>query len=453
MTRAGNTGPDGTWPDALLASVNNLPTHSGLHVALSGGLDSVLLLHTAARLFRDSVKLTAIHVNHQIQPNSADTENFCEQLCRSLGVSFRVIRVNVPVSQSAEAAGTGGLEEAARAARYQAFESCMDERDLLLMAHHGDDQAETVLFRLVRGTGVAGLAGMPACRAVGKGSLYRPFLGFSREELEAWAREYGISWTEDPSNRDQRFDRNFLRQSIVPALRERWPSLNQRLAATARACRDSDELAGSLARIHFARCGTGDGALDLSELAALSLPEQKNLIRWWVGQQHCSPPEIGDWPGLLSDFMNSGADRQPEYLGAGYAIRRHQNALHLVTTPKLPVDEVLELEAGQETRWGAWRLKLQPATLDAGRPPALVVQARQGGERLRPHPGGPSKSLKNWLQEQVVPAWERGNLPLVMDVSSEKAELVAVGHLWVSEAYEGEAPTSGWRLILERDSD
>ena len=453
MTRAGNTGPDGTWPDALLASASNLPPHAGLFVALSGGLDSVLLLHTVARLCRDSGKLTAIHVNHQIQLNSIDTENYCQQLCQSLGVPCRVIRVNVPSRSASDAAGTGGLEESARAARYQAFESCLGEGDLLLMAHHGDDQAETVLFRLIRGTGVAGLAGMPAGRAVGKGSLYRPFLGFSREELEAWARKYDINWIEDPSNRDQRFDRNFLRQSVIPVLRERWPSLNQRLAATARACRDSDELAGSLARIHYARCGTEDGALDFSALAALSLAEQKNLIRWWVVQQRHSPPESGDWPGLLSDLMSSGADRQPEYQGSDYAIRRHQNALYLVTGQPLPVNERFQLEPGQEIQWGSWRLKLQPATSNAGPPPELVAGMRQGGERLRPQPDGPSKSLKNWFQEQAVPVWDRGNLPLIMDTSSETAELVAVGHLWVSDAYNGEAPTSGWRLILERDSD
>jgi len=457
MTRAGNTGPDSAWPEALLASVSNLPTHSGLHVALSGGLDSVLLLHSAARLFRNSGKLTAIHVNHQIQSNSADTQRFCQDLCQSLEVPCRIIPVNVPAIAYRDSTGTGGLEEAARTARYQAFEACLEKGDLLLMAHHADDQAETVLFRLIRGTGVAGLAGMPVSRAVGKGALYRPFLDVSRRQLECWAQLHGIDWVEDPSNRDQRFDRNFLRQFIIPALKQRWPFLNRRLAATARACGDafheSDELASSLASIHFTRCRTIDDGLDLSALAALTVAEQKNLIRWWVSRQQYWPPDPADWTGLLSEFMDSGADRQPEYHGTGYVLRRYQNTLCLVTGQTMSGDQPLQLEPGQETAWGGWRLKLQTVTIDAGCPPKLVVHARAGGERIRVRPDGPSRPLKKWLQEQAVPAWERGHLPLVTDVASGDETLVAVGHLWVSEQYCGEAPASGWRLIAERDSD
>ena len=254
MRLAGKAGPDSVWPEALSASVRNLPAHSGLYVALSGGLDSVLLLHTLARQFRNSDRLVAVHVNHQLQPNASETENFCRRLCGSLNVPCQVMRVDVSAAPAEDPAGTGGLEEAAREVRYQAFESCLGDGELLLMAHHADDQTETVLFRLVRGTGAAGLAGMPVSRALGRGTLYRPFLNLSRQQLEAWATGHGIDWVEDPSNQDRRFDRNYLRRTIIPALKERWPSLNRRLASTARACRESDELARSLGRLHFSRC-------------------------------------------------------------------------------------------------------------------------------------------------------------------------------------------------------
>lgn len=453
MTRAGNTGSDATWPEPLLASVGRLPAHSRLYVALSGGLDSVLLLHTAAWFFGHSGRLSAIHVNHQLQSNAPETERFCQELCQSLDVPCHVVRVTVPVSSEDESGGTGGLEEAARAARYQAFESHLGEGDLLLMAHHGDDQAETVLFRLLRGTGVAGLAGMPVSRPVGSATLYRPFLDFSRRELEAWAKESGIHWIEDPSNRDQRFDRNFLRQAVLPALRERWPFLNRRVAATAKACRESDELAASLASIHFDSCRIDDDGLDMSALGKLTLAEQKNLVRWWVSQQGYPPPEAADWQGLLSGFMDSGADRQPEYSGTGYWLRRHRNTLYLVTGPADAQGNSTVLEPGKRICWGNWHLALEPVAPETRYPPRLVVHARQGGERIRVRPGGPSRPLKKWLQEKSIPVWERSSLPLVSDSAGGEETLVAAGHLWVSEQYSGEAPSSGWRLILERDSD
>ncbi|TGN41966.1 tRNA lysidine(34) synthetase TilS [Marinobacter confluentis] len=453
MTRAGSTGPEGTWPEALLTSLGKMPSCSGLYVALSGGLDSVLLLHTASRLFGHRGRLNAIHVNHQLQPNAPETERFCQQLCQSLAIHCHVVRVTVPVSAADERARTGGLEEAARAARYEAFESHLGKGDLLLMAHHGDDQVETVLFRLLRGSGVAGLAGMPVSRPMGKAAVYRPFLDFSRRELEAWAKELSIQWLEDPSNLDRRFDRNFLRQAIIPALRERWPFLNRRVAATAKACREGDELAASLARIHFDQCRTDDDGLDISALKNLTLAEQKNLIRWWVSQQGFLPPETGDWQALLSGFMDSRDDRQPEYSGTGYRLRRHQNALYFVIDRPAMADQPRPLEPGKPVNWGGWHLSLEPAAPEPRYTPKLVVHARQGGERIRVRPGGPSRPLKKWLQEQSVPAWERGRLPLVSDSLGGDETLVAAGHLWVSEQYCGEAPSSGWRLILERDSD
>jgi len=453
MTRAGKAGPERAWPEALTAAIRNLPDHSGLYVALSGGLDSVVLLQALARDCRSSDRLTAVHVNHQLQPNAGETENFCRRLCESLQVRCQIIRVEVSATPSGDFPGTGGLEEAARDARYRAFRSCLAANDLLLMAHHADDQAETVLFRLLRGTGVAGLAGMPAFRALGNGALYRPLLNFSRQQLEAWAAEQSFDWIEDPSNQDQRFDRNYLRKAIIPALKQRWPTLNRRLASTARACSESDELASSLGRLHFSRCGTSDGGLDISLLAGLTLVEQKNLIRWWVGRQQRSPPNPADWGGLMSAFIDSGDDRQPQYCGDGYVIRRHQNTLYLVSGHSATGDQGVPVLPGQETAWGEWRLWLQAAGAESGTAPELQICLRQGGERIRTRAGGPSKPLKKWLQEQAVPAWERNCLPLVKNTASASDEVVAVGQLWISEHYSGRAPASGWRLVLERDYD
>lgn len=453
MTQAGKTGPDCAWPEALTASFRNLPAHSGLYIALSGGLDSVVLLHALVGHFRDSERLTAVHVNHQLQPNADEMENFCLGLCESLNVPCQVLRVEVSAASSDNLPGTDGLEEAARVARYEAFKSCLEDNDLLLMAHHADDQTETVLFRLLRGTGVAGLGGMPVFRALGNGALYRPLLNFSRQQLETWAEAHSVDWIEDPSNQDQRFDRNYLRKAIIPALSARWPALNRRLATTARACRESDELARSLGRLHFSLCGTSDGGLDISILSGLTLVEQKNLIRWWVGRQQYSPPNPADWRGLMSDFIDSGDDRQPEYRGDDYAIRRHRNTLYLVTRQAVTGEDGAQVMAGQETVWGKWRLWLQAANAESGTAPEMRVFLRRGGERIRVRADGPSRPLKKWLQEQAVPPWERNRLPLVKSRTSAGDEVIAVGQLWISEHYSGKTPASGWHLTLDRDSD
>ena len=219
MTPGAEPGSGFTWPEALCAPVRELPDHARLLVALSGGLDSTLLLHLAVHCHGHSGAVRAVHINHQLQPNASETESFCRDLCGRLGVPLVVETVTVGSGGNSD----GGIEEAARKARYSALEAMVQRRDLVLMAHHGDDQAETVLFRMLRGSGVAGLAGMPFSRALGPATLVRPLLGFERAELERWARSAGLSWVDDPSNIDQRFDRNFLRHTVLPALRERWP--------------------------------------------------------------------------------------------------------------------------------------------------------------------------------------------------------------------------------------
>lgn len=451
MTRAGNTGSGFDWPEVLCAPVRNLPSHSRLRIALSGGMDSVLLLHVAARLYADTGQLSAVHVNHQLQPNADQTQHFCQRLCGELGVPLDIRRVVVNGCAKAGGDSDGGIEEAARNARYEVFEHILAPGELLLMAHHGDDQAETVLFRLLRGTGVAGLGGMPLSRPLGAGWLYRPLLGFSRVELQAWAGEKKIDWVEDPSNTDERFDRNFLRQSIMPLLKTRWPSLISRIGHSARSCREGDELAGKLAEIHYHQCANDQGALSVEGLGQLGLAEQKNLMRWWIRHYQHVPPSVANWPQLIADLLNAPADREPELRGVGYAVRRYQGYLYLVSgQPPLPSGK-LPLVPGRPLVFGEWYLRLIQVANPETPAPDIRISTRAGGERVRPAPVGPSKSLKNWLQEKGIPPWERARLPLLLEGEEGNEEVVGVGDLWLSNKYCGEAPASGWRIVVERE--
>ncbi|HSP00343.1 MAG TPA: tRNA lysidine(34) synthetase TilS, partial [Thioalkalivibrio sp.] len=427
MTLAGNPGSGPDWPEALRAPVRHLPSHSRLRIALSGGMDSVLLVHVAAALYANTGRLSAIHVNHQLQPNAGHTEQFCQQLCNRLKVPLEIRRVVVNGCANTDGDSSRGVEEAARNARYRVFEEILTPGELLLMAHHGDDQAETVLFRMLRGSGVAGLGGMPRSRPLGEGALFRPLLDFSRAELRALATENGIDWVEDPSNIDERFDRNFLRQSIMPLLKSRWPSLVNRIAHSARSCREGDELARKLAEIRFQQCANERGALGVNKLAELALAEQKNLLRWWIKKHRHESPAIADWEQVLAGFLDAPPDRDPELRGPGYVVRRYQGCLYLVPAPSAVPSGKPTLVPDQELAWGEWRLRLTASGNRKMPAPDIRISARAGGERLRTALDGPSKSLKNWLQENNIPPWERARLPLLLEVINGSEEVVGAG--------------------------
>lgn len=442
-----------SWPESLCAPVRALPEHSRLWVALSGGLDSNLLLHLAVHCHGGRVPVSAIHVNHQLQVNADQTEAFCRAEGQKLGVPVIVRRVSI--EKTGISPGVGGIEEAAREARYREFEAVLEPGDLLLMAHHADDQAETVLFRLLRGTGVAGLGGMPARRPLGNGQLVRPLLGLERADLVNGARDAELSWVEDPSNRDQGYDRNYLRHAILPRLKARWPGLTRRLRHSSRACEESDFLNRRLAEIQISEVADSNGRLSLAVLKRLSLAEQKNLLRYWIRKQGLDAPMLSDWARVIGDFLESGEDREPELRLDGYSVRRFQSKLWLVRDVAGPPSSGCQLEPGDTFEWGEWCASLESVPgLNPQTPCSPIrVSTRQGGESLRPRPNGPSRRLKTWMQEQGIPPWERARIPLFFAASGDQEELIAVGDFWCSEQYSGDAPAAGWRLVVERDCD
>lgn len=443
--------PDSIWPDILCEPFRSLPDHKRLWVALSGGLDSVLLLHLTAFCRGSHAPLGAIHVNHQLQPNAVEAESFCRAQCERLGIPLVVRRVTV--STGKEASGTGGVEEAARHARYGVFEQLLEAGDVLLMAHHADDQAETVLFRLLRGSGVAGLSGMPRTRSLGAGQLVRPWLAVERAQLEHWAREAGLAWVEDPSNTDQGYDRNYLRHAIIPNLKARWPGLVRRVRHTAGACSDSAFLNQRLAALQWAECSDSAGRLRVSDLQTLSLAEQVNLLRWWIRQQGYLEPQMSGWRQVIHDLLNAGDDREPELRGDGFFLRRFRGRLYLVPASSETNLPSVMLSPETPVRWNGWRLHIEQVHTPALPLPPIRVSTRSGGERVRPQPGGQEKTLKKWLQEREVPPWERSRIPLVFTEINGAGVLLAIGDLWCCDEYSGSAPAAGWRLLVRRDSD
>lgn len=240
-----------------------------LCVGLSGGRDSVVLLHLLSRLDLGP-RLSALHVHHGLSPHAEAWTAFCMELCNRLGVTLRMERVAVD-------GGSGlGLEAAARQARYEAF--CRCGADSLLLAHHQGDQAETLLFNLVRGAGVTGAAGMPAERRLGTLRLLRPLLDVPRAEIEAWARENGLAWIEDESNKDTGFSRNFLRHEVLPVIEGRFPGAAACLAGAAAHFAEADSLLSDLAEADWLACAEGD-CLPMAALRRLPPVRLKNLLR------------------------------------------------------------------------------------------------------------------------------------------------------------------------------
>ncbi len=446
MTPGGNSPVTPAWPAELFHSLAPLEDASRVWVAFSGGLDSTLLLHLTHDFLRQRRRASplAIHVNHQLQANSAETEAFCQQTCRRLGLSLTVETVDVPVREHPHTR-TGGLEQAARWLRYQAFRRVLQPGDLLLMAHHGDDQAETVLFRVIRGSGPTGLAGMPERRRVGSGELFRPFLSFTRDQLRAWAKDAGLRWVDDPSNRDERFDRNFLRHRILPALRERWPHVSEQLRQASAQCREGEQLTERLAELHYAQCATPDHRIRVQAMAMLSLPEQKNLLAWWLRKAGLPVPSVRHWNTAVPALLASNDDRAPEIRGQGFAVRRFNGCLYRVPDRPAVPDQSVMLAPGEVVSWGDFVVSLAP--VDQSASTLFRVTTRQGGERIRERPQGPSRPLKKWLQEKGVPPWDRNRLPLVWHGD----QLIAVGPLWLAADYAGDTPASGWRVVCERD--
>lgn len=421
-------------------------------LALSGGRDSVGLLAAAAAA-RDlgllqglaaTVSLEAIHVHHGLSPNADDWVAFCRETCARLGVPLRVENVSV-VPRGGE-----GLEAAARRARYQVFGDLPG--DLLLLAHHGDDQVETVLFNLFRGTGLRGLAGMAAQRALTRPGrpplmLLRPWLALTREEVNAWLADTGLGWVEDESNTDEAYTRNYLRHGLLPGILQRFPGGRAAILRAAAHARETDgALAGFLEESLAALRGP-QGGLDLARLRDLAgvHPERVALIlRFALAQAGAQPPSaqrLGAWQGeLLTGSLAVGGFQD---FGPVRAARWRGELFFLPIPIVLPAPRVWQGEdcipwAGGQVTWQT-RMGEGIAAVRLGEGP-VTLRCRRPGDHLQIHPGRPSRELSRHWQEAGVPPWEREWLPC-LEVAGR---LVWAARIGVDAAWACPPGEAGW---------
>lgn len=283
-------------------AATRFPVAGPVAVGFSGGRDSIVLLHALSRLDLGA-RLSALHVHHGLSPHADAWADFCVTEAAALGVPCTVRRVRV-----GDTAGQG-LEAAARTARYQAFAD--SGLGLICLAHHRDDQAETVLFNLLRGSGIAGLAGMRDERSQGALRLLRPLLGTGRAEIEAYAAEHGLRWIDDESNDDRRHARNFLRHEVLTVIDGRFPGAARQIARAADWCAEADALLGELAELDWLAVADGD-QVRLAGLKALSPARVRNLIRHRLAGLGWQAPDASRLDEFVRQLRSAGPDRHPE---------------------------------------------------------------------------------------------------------------------------------------------
>jgi tRNA(Ile)-lysidine synthase len=382
----------------------------GWCVALSGGLDSTVLLHLLASLAQREAlpPLSAIHIHHGLQAAADAWPAHCRELCAALSVPLQVEHVQVAPGAS--------LEQAARQARYAAFAARVCADEVLLTAQHRDDQAETLLFRLLRGAGVQGLSAMPASRPLGTGQLVRPLLNCSRDELLAYAREHGLAWVEDPSNADERFSRNYLRRQVMPAVLRRWPQASANIARSAAHLSEAGQLLDELAQQDVAAAEVpgefawlGLPSLALPALRGLSEPRQRNALRYWL-RPLTAMPDSEHWVGWQA-LRDAAVDAAPIWKLAAGELRRSDERLWWLAGDWLrsPMPASVAVQGSQQVALPGNGLVRIDGILPVGN---WQLGYRRGGEQIF-LPGRGHRDLKRLFNELRVPAFVRDRLPLL----------------------------------------
>ncbi len=422
----------------LLQTISDLPACKRLLVAYSGGMDSHALLHALLAVRHElTAEIHAVHVNHGLQSHASQWAEQCRGFCQTNDIPITVLEVDAK-------SGKGESQEAvAREKRYQAICDLVQEGDILLTAHHSEDQAETVLLQLLRGSGPSGLAAMPMINGFGAGFHARPLLPHSRADLAEYARQHRLEWVEDFSNQDISFDRNFLRHEVIPLLKQRWPALGRTISRSASHCAEAQHLIEEAARDDLLHMDIDSHrSMSISALAALPPPRVRAVIRTWIRDAGLQLPDTARMDRVLLEMLTAREDRNPVVDWPGVEMRRYRDRLYLMPTlQELDRDIEIEWDGGSDLELpsGLGTISVQEAaegiSMSAWEAGKITVCFRAGGERCRPVGRDVSKSLKNLFQERGIPPWERGRMPLI----KLDGQLAAVGDIWVCEGFMADA--------------
>lgn len=426
------------------------------HVLLgfSGGLDSSVLLHLLVCL-RDKLipdlMIRAIHIHHGLNPLADTWVRHCQQQCEQWNIPLEVVRVNIDARHT-------GIEAAARTVRYQAFASHLAANEVLVTAQHLDDQCETFLLALKRGSGPAGLSAMAAKMPFAHSQLWRPLLAFSRETLENYAQVQRLQWIEDDSNQDDRFDRNFLRLRILPLLTQRWPHFAQAAARSASLCAEQEQLLDELLADNLQQLQNADGALSIEGLLLASEVKRAAILRRWLAGGGALMPSQSQLQRLWLEVAMARQDAEPQLILGTHQVRRFRQYLYLLSPLaeiRIPHLSWAKVQAAPDGMAVVPKPLILPTNLgvlsfthegeQAIKPPALGEEISirfglQGDIKIvgRQH----SRQSKKIWQELGIPPWQRERIPLLYFGE----QLIAAAGVFVTQAGQAQENEPCWYL-------
>ena len=416
----------------------NLENYSRIAVAFSGGLDSSVLLHSLVSIPEFKEKVFAIHVNHGLSPNSKSWIKHCDKFCSGLGVNF------IPLTIELENSKTN--ENILRKARYEALFSCLKQGDVLCTAHHQDDHIETILFRILRGTGIKGLAGIEKYSQMEGIDLIRPLISYSKKDLLDYADKFEVNWIEDESNEDLSISRNFIRKKVIPNLKnDNWPEYKNSISYLSSKAKEANEILDEIAYLDLKLCASESlDRLSILKIKELSHARAMNVLFTWLGiNTHLGvsnkiTDQVYKSIVLASENSNPVVTFGKKGESGSFQIRRFNNFLR-----HLPLTETETLSNKKVWKWNTNNpLELPTGTLSMqlslGKgistqltEPGISIKGRIGGERCKPEGRSKSQKLKKLFQEYRVPPWVRDRIPLVYVGD----QLAAVSDLWVCEEF------------------
>ena len=394
----------------------------GFLIALSGGLDSTVLLSLFAKLRQkrphlQPLSIRAIHIHHGLSQNADNWAKHCQDLCDQFQIPLIIERVQVDK--------TNGIEAGAREARYQAIKKHLQIQEMLVTAHHLNDQTETFFLALKRGSGLQGLGAMQQRSVLFGMPIFRPLLGFTRPQLEDYAQKEKLNWITDESNKDNRFDRNFLRNEILPELRERWAYFDLAVQRSAQHCFEQQQLINDLLSEAFAEHCQIKNQFKLCQFRKYSLAKQTALLRMWLAENQLEMPSKRQLTQLINDVIFAKEEANPQFQLVNKIIRRYQDRLYLTkpfsdltkcclkldkSTLSLPDDlgnlSVQENEHNLIFHWQDFSVTLEKTDLP------ISIRFGYSG-KVKHHPKRPREDIKKIWQELSVPPWERNRIPLI----------------------------------------
>ena len=413
-------------------------------IAFSGGLDSSVLLDSVAQ-FKDQNQLVVLHINHGINKDSDDWEIFCRKRANELGIEFKSWKLGDLSKIS---------EELLRDKRQQCFAEWSNENDLIITGHHSDDQVETVLFRIFRGTGLKGLGGINKFSKIKTLNFYRPLIGYKKEDLLGYAKKNNLIWIEDDSNQDSYFSRNLIRNEIIPKINKKWPFINQSLEKITDRASKAQTILLEVAHEDLEKITSSKDFINKKDLTSLSLERLENLISYWLINVKDLRISSGQMAQIISTILKP-SEGTSKFLTNSIDGKEYQILVTAKDISILPVDSLRPLPDNICLNWNLKDSINIPSgelsteeTLGKGLDKkylceGAIIRARTGGEKCKPFGRNKSQKIKNLFQEFGIPAWKRDSIPLIYI----NKKIAAVGDLWVCDEFHTSPHEKGVSII------